>query len=213
VIVDGDALRTIDEEWSHAAYSTADAIDRTLLHLSFALADGRSPESWPQGCESVRDVVDVIYERAGLDAPTEEELLRVVRREAELQAQISDADPREPTWAAAVDRRVADVRLFLGRPLTETALGRREPDELAALIEHAHALDAARCVSEAAQRSSEAALARAEDELRQGNRELYALKARYDELQAKHESLIRSRSWRMVVAWRRIAARARRPWR
>ena len=72
VIVDGEALKTIDEEWSHSGYSADDAIDRTLLHLTFALAEGRAPASWPQRCETVRDLLDEIYARAGSSAPSEQ---------------------------------------------------------------------------------------------------------------------------------------------
>ena len=122
-----------------------------------------------------------------------------MRREAELQAQIRDADPRDPEWPAAVARHVDEVRLYLDRPLNETALGRREPDELAALIESVHELDAALL-------ASEQALRKAETGLRKGDRELYALKELYDELYAKHEAVIQSRSWRIVAAGRRIAS-------
>ena len=39
VIVGDERLETIDDEWAHADYSVEDAIDRSLLHVTFALAE------------------------------------------------------------------------------------------------------------------------------------------------------------------------------
>ena len=50
----------------------------------------------------------------------------------------------------------------------------------------------------------------AETQLRRGDRELYALKERFDALYATHQAVIGSKGWRMVAASRHAAQRLRR---
>jgi hypothetical protein len=195
VIVGDERMETIDDEWAHAGYSVEDAIDRSLLNLTFALADGSAADRWPDRCRTVRDLLGELRLRAGLGAPDAERVEDVVRREAALQAQIGDADPGDPAWEEAASRHAEAIRAYLDRPLTETALWQRAMDGQGLIVR----------VGEL-----EAALREAETQLRRGDRELYALKQRYDALYAKHEAVIGSTGWRMVAAGRHAVQRLRR---
>lgn len=202
VIVGDERLETIDDEWAHAGYSVEDAIDRSLLHITFDLAEGCAPDRWPARCHTVRDLLGDLRVRAGLDAPDAERIEDIVRREAALQAQIADVDPGDPAWEEAASSHAQAIRAYLNRPLTQTALGQRAMDrqELVARVREL----------EQSRRAREAALMEAETQLRRSDRELYALKERFDALHAKHQAVIGSKGWRAVAAGRHAVQRLRR---
>jgi hypothetical protein len=212
VIVDGDELATVDEEWWHAGYSVADALDRSLLYATFALANARPPSRWPR-CGTVADVHAELYRGAGLEPPAPERLAAIVEREAELQAQIRDRDPGEaqirdrdpgePDWDATVAAHRDDLTAFLARPLEETMLGRREHDAALAHAAQGSALERVQRAYERTARELEqrdAALATSDaavDELLarlgEANRELAAL-------EQAHRDVVGSKAWRYTQA-------------
>ena len=129
ILVDGDTLRTIDEEFYDGAYSTEDVLARGLLHATLALADRRAPESWPDGCATVADTFGVLAEATG--GPVRAGALPdIVRRESELLVRVSGIDPDDPGSDGALRRQIADFSAALERPLAETALARRSIADL-----------------------------------------------------------------------------------
>ncbi len=228
VIAEGDDLVTVDEEWWHPGYTVADAIDRSLLFLALGLANSRAPSRWPDHCTTIADVLADCYRGAGLDAPGRERLAAIVRREAELQAQICDRDPGEPDWEPTVAAHVEDLTLFLERPLSDTPLGRRDPEAFATLALHAARQDAAvsdlhransalhhdaqksaRMIDEysSALRENDATVTELLAQIGERNRELDDLGARYDQLNAAHRGVVESRTWRYSALARDAVAR------
>jgi hypothetical protein len=211
VIVDGDDLATVDEEWWHPAYSVADALDRSLLYAAFALANARPPSRWPR-CKTVADVHAELCRGAGLEPPAPERLAAIVEREAELQAQIRDRDPGEPDWDATVAAHRDDLTAFLARPLEETLLGRREHDTAVAHAAQGSALERVQRAYERIARELEqrdAALAKSDaavDELLarlgEANRELAGLDARHAALERAHRDVTGSLAWRLLRRFR-----------
>ena len=120
VLASDDGLRTIDAEWFDSSYRPHDVIARGLLHAALLLADRRAPERWPEGSERVRDVLTALARAAGAPEVVDR-LDDVLRREAELLADVQVAPAETPAWAAAVEHRLADLRAALERPLAETA--------------------------------------------------------------------------------------------
>ena len=175
-----------------------------------------------------RGVLAECYRGAGLDAPGRERLAAIVRREAELQAQICDRDPSEPDWEPTVAAHVEDLTLFLERPLSDTPLGRRDPEAFATLATHAARQDAAvndlhransalhhdaqkfaRMIDEysAALRENDATVTELLAQIGERNRELDDLGARYDQLNAAHRGVVQSRTWRYSALARDAVAR------
>jgi hypothetical protein len=118
--------------------------------------------------------------------------------------------------------------VFLERQLSETSLGRREPEALATLAAHAAAQDAAvtehhrayaallhdaqkagRVIDEqtAALRETDATVTELLAQVGERNRELSDLARRYDELAAAHREVLESKSWRYTGIARDAAAR------
>jgi SAM-dependent methyltransferase len=181
LVVAGDELATVDEEWLDPRRDAAAVIGRGVLQTALTLVEVRAPERWPAGCRTVRDAVAVVAEAAGAGWVAQR-LDQVVRAEAELLVEMARVGPGEPGFEAAVREQIAHFEASLARPLSLTALGQREMDlrradlaELERLRERLAAVE---------QRAAQDAAARAVVES--------------------------SRSWRATAPARRIAARLRR---
>jgi SAM-dependent methyltransferase len=184
VLVAGDSLLTIDAEWFDSGYAPGDVVARGLLHAAMMLADRRAPECWPEGSETVQDVLTALAELAGAPIADFE---AVLRREAELLADVEAGPVGSPEWTAGVQRSLAHLRAALERPLDSTALARREPAD-ADIHERA------------------AGLHRDVDWL---HAEVARRDRRIAELEAALGTVVDSRFWRLTQLRRRIAASAR----
>jgi SAM-dependent methyltransferase len=190
VLVAGDELRTIDLEWFDTSYELRDVVGRGLLNAAIMLSDRRAPECWPEGSETVRDVLAALAELAGAGEAVAD-VEAVVHREAELLASVQAGPAGSPGWTAAVERATTNLQAALARPLADTQLARHEPigREVRERAEHLHH-DVDWLHAEVAQRDR-----------------------RIAELEQALSSVVDSRSWRLTQLPRRLAAgvRSRRP--
>lgn len=192
ILVTGDRFVTVDAEWFDSSYGPDAVVARGLLHAALTLADCRAPECWPEGSERVADVLLALARASGAPEVVDR-LEEVLRREAELLAEVQVAPADSPEWEGAVEQRLADLRAALDRPLSETVLAPRDfasgsADVYALLDRRHHEVDWLH--AEVAQRDR-----------------------RLAELEAAHMTVVQSRSWRLTHWPRRLAATARRRWR
>lgn len=206
LVLHGDDLVHIDQEWFHDAYAPVDIVGRGLLQLTITMVDRVPPDRWP-GCETVRDVVLLLMREAGADALTRE-ISTIARRECELLAAMTG----EP-----LDRHLANMAAALDRPLEMTALGLREPqlreraeralEEALRHVEQVRAegrreIEAAREEGRARERAQEERAAVFESKLNEHA-------ASSQQGWAAYQAVVNSRTWRMTAPLRRLGRRAR----
>lgn len=183
ILADGGMV-SVDQEWFSRRYEPADVVDRGVLQLGLALADRVPPERWA-GATTVRDVVLAVADWAGVEGLDSRLEREVVPREAALLTAIAGrtGDEARSAQAALFERGLA-------RPLAETELGRRE-HELRAEADAA----AGRFASEV--EALRDALARHKEAAAQAEQAHASLLRQY-------EAVVRSRSWRLTAAARRL---------
>jgi SAM-dependent methyltransferase len=145
VVTRGDRLVPIDLEWSSAGYSEDDVVARGVLWLAAMVSEITVPERWPGA--TVRELAVRFGRQAGLE-PGGAWIDPALRREAEFQARIYDADPDDPGWDEALQRQLAGLESNMARRLDHMPLGLRDHDRL--LSAEARVEDAERRLTHAA---------------------------------------------------------------
>jgi SAM-dependent methyltransferase len=231
IIDTADGWRTVDDEWQCEGWDGDAVLGRCLIYLALSLAALRPPEGWPDACTTLGDVVAYVADLAGA-APLLEDLDTILRREAELQAQVTRVAPADTkAWTGAVSEELERLRSVLSQPLDLMTLGLREWDirtrqdarvaQLSVelqdfhdrLVERQAQLDEVRDTADRLRddvAGREAAIALSERELDERQRRIAELGGELQQLRAAHEIVVSSRSWRLTEALRRVAAKARR---
>jgi hypothetical protein len=215
LVVSGDGLVQVDREWLDATWTAADVVDRGLLAVAISLADRRPPSQWPGAPVTVRDLVAALARLAG-SPETVDRLDDVIAREAALLMTMSG-------HAGDADRVAGQERGFhavLERPLTDTALGERDPDLRQRLetqlrvdrdafeAEYAHAVHVAdEARAEVARLQGTVAHLQAEAQAREAEAQQRARELH--DLSTAYAVVTGSRSWRMTGPLRRAAGRLR----
>jgi SAM-dependent methyltransferase len=189
-------LEPIDQEWYHSGYSPQDVVARGILTLSIVLASRVPQDRWPEGCETVRDVVSHVGSLTG-DTDMTMRLPEILERESALVALITGDEQ------AVI---LEDFVNALDLPLADTPFGLREPElrlraDLTANAARARAVELERQVVELSARLQENEAARRQ------------LENSHAELARIHTTIINSKSWRLAMLARRAGAglRAIRP--
>ena len=205
-------------------------LSRCLVYLALSITDRRPPERWPEGCDTIEDLVFHLAALAGADDAVAD-LDGVLAREAELQAQVNRTVPGADGWETIVSEEHDRLRAVLKGPLELTALGLREWEirdaqdsrvaDLSAKVEEFHALLVERqaLLDEVRETAAtlrtdvegrEAAIALSERELDDRQRRIAALQDELDRVRAAHAVVVSSRTWRLTASLRGFAATLRR---
>jgi hypothetical protein len=164
LIIDGQNRVIIDREWYHAGLTKEALLERGILILIADLLRLVRPDEWD--AKTARDLANRLGQAVGLD-PERDWLTRAAYVEGRLQAWVRKA--AEP----APDDRLAEqvsqsILHWLDQPLTLTAVGWRESDRSAELVEQLAELraEAGRASEDATARLNEIELRlREKDEL------------------------------------------------
>lgn len=222
--------RAVDDEWLCADWTPEAVLSRCLLYLALSITDRRPPERWPEGCDTIEDLVFHLAALAGADDAAAD-LDRVLAHEAEVQAQVNRTAPGADGWETIVSEEHDRLRAVLKGPLELTALGLREWEirdaqdsrvaDLSAKVEEFHALLVERqaLLDEVRETAAtlrtdvegrEAAIALSERELDERQRRIAALQDELDRVRAAHAVVVSSRTWRLAASLRGLAATLRR---
>jgi SAM-dependent methyltransferase len=189
VVREDGCLESIDQEWYHCRYSPQDIVARGILTVSIMLASRVPQDHWPDGCDTVRDVVGHIATLMD-ETHITECLPEIVGRESALIALITGSEQ------ALV---LEDFVKTLDLSLADTPLGLREPElriraDQAASSAQARATELEGQVTELSTR------------LYESEKTCQRLNQHHDELVRTHIKIITSKSWRLTMLARRAGA-------
>lgn len=192
VIRTDGCLEPVDQEWYHRDYSPQDIVARGILTVGIVLANRAPHDRWPEGSETVRDVVGHIATLTG-ETHIGDRLPEILEQESALVARITGDEQ-------ALVRK--DFEQALEIPLSDTPLGLREPElrlraEWAASTARAHAIEL------------DAQVATLSTHLHESEEARRQLEDSHTELIRSHTTIINSKSWRLTRLARRAGASLR----